>query len=931
MKIMTALRLLLVLLSLVGVDLASAALPYTSTTRQAGITGIPLPPAGTPANPWGMVPADGVIGDFNNDGSPDLLIVTDFGSCMDPSYCTPTFNYPSVLFYPGDSLGQFGIASGGSNSMDPGPPVQAAITIRHVQAADLNHDGNLDIVFSAWTNAYDDGVYVSYGDGHGGFSGPAVALPLPGSFSQANAIALKDVNHDGWVDIVVTDRFNTLFTSGSDILVYLNDGHGHFPAYDQYGTPTWINSTVVLTDWGGDGNADIVGIDEASSGNKGLIFLKGNSDGTFQDWVTKIPQGTVPSYLTGGSGGYTGATTNGTAADLDGDGHVDYVVGDMGGGVWWFKGHGNDTFDNAVRLAAPPVTIAEYNANASNLGHIVVGNFGGNGRKDIAYAGVIYLRQADGSYVADTPVLCPPTSKFSCSFLAGRDLNGDGRPDLVATNPDPNLVTIYTSSHGFASNLLIVGGDNQSTVFNTAFLTPLRVRVVDAGGFAVPNAEIWYQPPAGLTASAVIPGGHGWTDAQGYFSATATANNTIGSYTVDVTGLTTNNITLQGAFNLNNTAANSLLISSGTPQSAMTSTLFAQPLVAQVLDGSNQPVAGIIVSFTAPSLTGGGASAKLATSIPGFGAATNTVTAVTDASGYASVFAQSNATTGTYNVSVSAPFYATTTGSFTLTNRPIPGAAAQVLLTPSTASSLIGTQYAAPLLAQIADSAGVSVSGTMHSVTFDQTNDPATAAGVLMSTGSTPCTNGTAGPLTVPSNFQGQATIYVCASGTPGQFAVRAGVNDPNISQTSATLRNRAPSPGSIVLYGGTPQTTTINTAFTQTLQVQVLTSGGQPAPFAPVFFVAPSSGPSATLSATLVATDQNGIASVTATANGEVGNYIVTARVIGDVANPTVDFALDNAAPVASTPTPVPTQSEVGLMLLSLLLASTGLRRRHS
>ena len=914
------LRVLFAVLFLALGCVAHAALPYTSTTRQAAAVGMPVPPAGAPTNPVGMQPSGAVIGDFDNDGRKDMVVVTIYGSCTDP-YCSPTYNFPTILFYPGDGLGGVGIASKGSNAMDAGPPVSSALEITAIQAADLNHDGNLDIVFQAYTVANGgNSLMVAYGDGHGGFSEPGTALPIPGSYNGVGTITLKDINHDGWVDIVVSDNFDTATSSGTDILVYLNNGSGHFTAYGQYGTPTSIYDSAAVADFGGDGNADVVGVDIDSSGNNGLVFVKGNSDGTFQDWVTKIPHGTVPSYLTGGSGGYSGAANAGTAADIDGDGCNDYVLGDMTGGVWWFRGHCNDTFDNAVKLANPPAGISVGNSRA-HLGKVFVADFNADGRKDIAYAGVIYLRQANGTYVADLPALCPSTGSWSCAFLASRDLNGDGRPDLVATNRDPNLVTIFTSSNGVATNLLIAGGNNQSTVFSTAFPVALKVRVVDGGGFPVANTQIWYAPPTGLTASASIPGGHGWTDAQGYFSAPATANFAVGCYSVDVqvgaSGVA------GGSFELCNTAANSLLISSGTPQSQQINQQFANPLIAQVLDGANQPAPGILVFFTAPS---GGASSLLTTTAGNFAGATNAVTAITDASGKATVYAQANGRTGSYTVSVSAPFYATTTGGFALTNTPAAGAAAQIVLTPAAMTGRTNAQYAMPLVAQIADSGGTPILTTSDPITFAQTNDPSLAAGVLMSTANTPCTTGTAGPLQVAST-QGQATIYLCANGFPGQFHVAAADSaDTNVSEASATLSNRPPAPASIALSGGTPQATPINTPFVQTLQVQLLTSGGQPAPFAVVFFSAPSSGPSAVLSATRAVTDQNGVATVTATANGEVGSYAVDARVFGDMADPIVNFALTNTAQVALTP--VPTLSQWGALLLSLLLATMGVWR---
>ncbi|MBA0088835.1 MAG: DUF11 domain-containing protein [Acidobacteria bacterium Pan2503] len=111
-------------------------------------------------------------------------------------------------------------------------------------------------------------------------------------------------------------------------------------------------------------------------------------------------------------------------------------------------------------------------------------------------------------------------------------------------------------------------------------------------------------------------------------------------------------------FSLTNTAgtAASITATSGTPQSATINTAFAAPLVATVKDVGGNPVAGVTVTFSAPST---GASGSFAGGIN---------TAVTNASGVAtSAVFTANGTAGSYTVTASVAGVATP-ANFALTN-----------------------------------------------------------------------------------------------------------------------------------------------------------------------------------------------------------------------------------------------------------------------
>ena len=93
---------------------------------------------------------------------------------------------------------------------------------------------------------------------------------------------------------------------------------------------------------------------------------------------------------------------------------------------------------------------------------------------------------------------------------------------------------------------------------------------------------------------------------------------------------------------------------------------------------------------------------------------------------------------------------------------------------------------------------------------------------------------------------------------------------------------------------GGTPQSANFSTAFATPLAVTLTSPDGiSPLSGAIVTFTPPVSGASATLASSPATTNASGGASVTATANGTVGTYSVTASTPGASA---VTFALTNA-----------------------------------
>jgi len=91
----------------------------------------------------------------------------------------------------------------------------------------------------------------------------------------------------------------------------------------------------------------------------------------------------------------------------------------------------------------------------------------------------------------------------------------------------------------------------------------------------------------------------------------------------------------------------------------------------------------------------------------------------------------------------------------------------------------------------------------------------------------------------------------------------------------------------------GSPQTTTISTAFANPLALTVSSSNGEPVDGGQVTFTAPASGASLNVTET-VATISSGAVSQAVTANGTAGSYTVTADASGNLGSG-IEYALTN------------------------------------
>ncbi len=271
-------------------------------------------------------PNDFVVADFNNDGLPDFAVTAAFDDDVLVLLQNPDGSFPDPQRI--DFSGQG----------------------RSIEAADLNNDGNVDLV------ARFSDIIVMLGDGTGAF--PAVTIfdePFSGQGGD-DELQIVDVDNDGKLDLLGTTRRNFIFMAG--------DGSGGFNAAQQRGTGGFFGAdSVAAGDVNGDGLADLIAIDDGLSvrfgtgggafdnavittfGNnvrgQGIELVDFDNDGDL-DALTLISSGnTVLVMLNDGNGQFvehgrfvTGnQPVNLATGDLDFDGDLDIAVANDQGGT----------------------------------------------------------------------------------------------------------------------------------------------------------------------------------------------------------------------------------------------------------------------------------------------------------------------------------------------------------------------------------------------------------------------------------------------------------------------------------------------------------------------------------------------------------------------------------------------------------------------
>jgi len=406
------------------------------------------------------------VADLNGDGKADLMFITSGASSL---------SYSGLIYWTALSNGDGTFAAPVPHQMPQLAPAgdndAQTQTITGVQLAPLTKGGNASILFSFYEdiyttqNIYLRGFMVLPGNGDGTF-GTAVTTysynstsPPPNLVSLPQVVAVADFNNDGKEDLLTTGSngvYNPDGDLGSNVQMYPGNGDGTFATPKTVITATSISATAVpcaIADFNKDGKLDLACLGADENANPELAISLGNGDGTFA-----LP---TTMQLTGGVGSVAGGIEGGiAAADFDGDGNVDIAlfVFNSYSGIFYGKGDGTFTSVDTGNGLAPKDLI-----NLAAGGTSIATDLNGDGKPDILAGSTVLLNGygTTSTFPSTTTALAVSASSITVGTsvtLTATVTAGTGTPS--------GTVTFYAGTTSLGTGTL--NGTGVATLATTA-------------------------------------------------------------------------------------------------------------------------------------------------------------------------------------------------------------------------------------------------------------------------------------------------------------------------------------------------------------------------------------------------------------------------------------------------------------------------------
>jgi len=322
-------------------------------------------------------------------------------------------------------------------------------------SGDFNADGEIDLAVGATAYSTNTGrVYIFYNDGSIPITAASADVTISGNTTNnyfGASMAAGDFNADGEVDLAVGAY--GVSTSVGAAYIFYNDGS--YPSTASSAEITiggvagnYFGCSMAAGDFNANGTTDLAvgGYTYSSNQGRAYVFLN---------------DGSIPTLASSADAIITGVNSTGfgakmTSGDLNGDGKMDLVVGEMIANAV-FKVY---VFYNGA-ITTKNASGADAIMTGSNTGiwgfvSMTTGDFNADGKTDLAVGETIVSSSAGAAYIfyngaittenfsgADVTITGEASSGFGKSMTAG-DFNADGRVDLAVGASD------YSSSAGRA-------------------------------------------------------------------------------------------------------------------------------------------------------------------------------------------------------------------------------------------------------------------------------------------------------------------------------------------------------------------------------------------------------------------------------------------------------------------------------------------------
>lgn len=342
-----------------------------------------------------LLSMDAASADFDNDGDLDILVANE--------------HRPNILLL-NNGAGKF---TNGSNLIP-----QVNHDSEDIGIADFDADGDLDIIIVS-EDDHTNELYLNKGDGS--FVDGGARIPLAGT---SNAVLLLDVNTDGHMDILIGNN-------GQNFIL-INDGKAHFVDETKQRLPLTLDVTqsIATGDLNNDGFLDLVLANEGP--NK---ILLNNGNGVFTDHSKAL----LPYRPT------LEESREVDLGDVDADGDLDIFFANVEAFVAGadrqnrlLLNDGSGKFTDVTDSNLPKDTDRSFGGTFQDIDSdgdmdIITGNvngdrFGG----DTPFR--VYLNNGKGGFIDDTSSLFPASAIGRGFDMEFADFNKDGKADIYLSN-----------------------------------------------------------------------------------------------------------------------------------------------------------------------------------------------------------------------------------------------------------------------------------------------------------------------------------------------------------------------------------------------------------------------------------------------------------------------------------------------------------------
>jgi hypothetical protein len=374
-------------------------------------------------------------GDFNRDGKADFATGNEFGGSMSlfrnsPGLVRAGFAFSRTrlstedMFFNGglavvdvNHNGTYDVIAGNTITLDGNTATRRTLPMPHgyevvnLAALDYNRDGHPDLAvllsrYDAVDSRFLHEFHLYAGDGAGNFT----VVQATGGFAYARALAVADMNRDGWDDVIIVSSSPT-DQHQSSLSVLLNGRNGRFSSPRQ----------TLLT-----GKVYAMAIGDVTSDGKPDVALS-----LFDETSITVEVGD-------GSGGFSNEaeTSISTVAldleltDFDRDGFLDFIVTDSAN-VHVLRGDGQGHYSDRQIYAAgyrPGGVASAY--------QLLLADLTDDGLPDIVTDGGLLLPGTEAGTFG-------PPEEFEWHWTEARavDLDFDGDLDLVTSGLGVEVLT----------------------------------------------------------------------------------------------------------------------------------------------------------------------------------------------------------------------------------------------------------------------------------------------------------------------------------------------------------------------------------------------------------------------------------------------------------------------------------------------------------